>query len=132
VKVSRNNIPNKKNATMLTIIAETSPKARKQHVCDFCNNKIEIGETYDKQICSLDGSVYTWKSHIRCKIIAAKLKMYDECYGEGLTGDDFIEEIKGEYDNLMSKNFPEIYKNSNFKHPSFSDQLNFVCKHHDI
>ena len=115
----------------LTTISKTTQKARKQHVCDYCNGKIQIGETYQKSAIVNDGFFYTWKSHIRCKAIANELNMFDD-RSDGLTFDDFIEEIRNEYDNLMSKNFADIYEAPEFKHPSFQEQLDFVCDFHKI
>ena len=46
------------------------PKAKKQHVCDFCGLKIEIGEVYELQNNVNEGTIYQWKSHLECNKIA--------------------------------------------------------------
>lgn len=104
-------------------------KAKKFHVCDFCGQRIELGEKYSNQFNRQSEGVYTWKSHIRCNEIASKLKMFDEA-DEGVTADDFYEHIKNEFMEVMSEDHNEIYESKSYKIPPFVEQLNFVINHH--
>ena len=60
-------------------LSDITRKANKAHICDFCNTKINKGERYHIQTNVADNDIWTWKSHISCKEIARKLKMFDEC-----------------------------------------------------
>ncbi len=114
----------------MEIIKTINSKARKQHICNFCNSVIEIGETYESQTIVDSGSFYVWKSHHKCIQIADFLNMFDETYGEGLTSDDFCESIQDEFSIIMSEMFTENYESDNFKHKLFDEKLNFVCKYY--
>lgn len=70
-----------------------TPIARKEHTCNFCNQKIQKGEKYNRHGLVYDGAAYSWKSHIHCDELASHFKMYDDCWDEGLTGDDFREQV---------------------------------------
>ena len=111
-------------------ISTVKRKARKQHKCDFFFFLIQIGETYELQINSSEGTLYSWKSHLSCNEIASKLDMYDYC-DDGLDGEGFKENIRTEYQNIMQSKFNEIYESKDFSFPVFSEQLDFVKKHHD-
>lgn len=111
-------------------ISTVKRKARKQHKCDFCGLPIQIGETYELQINSSEGTLYSWKSHLSCNEIAGKLDMYDYC-DDGLDGEGFKENIRTEYQYIMQSKFNEIYESKDFSFPTFSEQLDFVKKHHD-
>jgi len=104
------------------IKSPTETKARKTHKCDFCSHPIEKGEVYIKSTLACDGEVYNWKTHRHCAEIANRLKMYDDC-DEGLTQDDFIENIHAEYDDLMSQLLP---KNELQKYSDIIEQLRSV------
>ena len=70
--------------------------AQKEHHCDFCGEKIMIGEKYTAQANIFEGQFYVWKTHIDCEWIAHKLKMYD-WRDEGVTQDDFMEDVDNAY-----------------------------------
>lgn len=72
----------------MVILKETTPTARKEHVCDLCCCKIEIGEKYHRQTIA-DGTVQDVISHIDCMEIAKKLDMFEDCDDEGLSSDAF-------------------------------------------
>lgn len=110
-------------------LSKIKRKARKQHQCDFCGLPIQIGETYELQINSSEGTLYSWKSHLSCNKIASKLYMFDN--DEGVTGKDFKENIRTEYQDVMQSKFNDLYESKDFSFPIFSDQLDFVKKHHD-
>ena len=104
-------------------------KARKQHKCDFCGLPIQIGETYELQINSSEGTLYSWKSHLSCNEIAVKLDMYDSC-DDGLDCEGFKENIRTGYQDIMLSKFIEKFDSKEFRYPPFSEQLDFVKKHY--
>ncbi len=108
---------------MNTIKGSTRVIARKAHKCDFCDEKILAGETYLKSTHTYDGEIYTWKSHQLCDQIVDKLRMFDNC-DEGVTMDDFMEEIKNEYTNLDPEGDKTPAK------AKFKEILDFVLDHH--
>jgi len=101
----------------------TKPKARKEHVCDFCYDKINKGEVYNSQTNTYDGDIYTWKTHNKCSEIASKLKMYDDA-DEGVSGDMFIEYINDYYSDLNQEQIDDSF----FRKTSFKQRLDEVCK----
>ena len=77
---------------MPTILKESHPIARKEHLCEFCGCKIKKGQKYYRQTNIYDGCIYDWIEHEECHQIASELDMYDECdYDEGLSSDCFKE-----------------------------------------
>lgn len=114
---------------METISYSKLTTAVKEHKCNFCCQPIERGTKYFKSTHSMDGEIYDWKTHQSCSEIADKLKMYDYV-DEGVTTDYFIETIKDEYSNLMSKTQNELYESKGFVIPKFTEQLQFVINFH--
>lgn len=106
-------------------------KAKKFHRCDYCNQKIDLGEKYTNQFNRVSEGVYTWKSHLHCDEIALKLKMHDQA-DEGVSSDDFFEHIQCEFSHIMSEVYNEIYESETYKIPPFSEQLTLVLNHHQI
>lgn len=49
------------------------PKAKKIHVCDWCNEKILVGELYFRYVNFDGGQVITTKEHIECASANAEL-----------------------------------------------------------
>ena len=78
---------------METLMYQTPTKAIKEHVCDFCSGIIMKGSTYCKSTHKHDGEIYNWQTHIDCEYIATKLNMYEDCDDDGLTQDDFMENV---------------------------------------
>ena len=109
-------------------ISFTTPKARKEHTCDWCNEKIKVGEIYTRAFCKED-DVYVWKNHIHCEKIAQELKMFDN---GSVSESDVVETIQEEYQRIMSENNNEIYESKDFKYPNFKEQLDFVCSFHNV
>ena len=95
-------------------------KARKQHVCEFCNSKIEIGKVYHCSTHVYEGTIYKWRVHNKCQEIASTLKMYDYC-DEGLGGESFQEFIKEAFSDLRLDSEEQT---------SFTEELNVVINHH--
>ena len=54
-----------------TLLSETKPKARKQHRCIWCGEKILIGETYRREKSVYDGSFQDHKWHLECDNVSA-------------------------------------------------------------
>jgi hypothetical protein len=109
-------------------ISHTTPKARKEHRCDWCWEKIKVGEKYSRTFCKED-YVYVWISHNHCKQIAQKLNMFDN---GPVSESNFEDNIKEEYQRIMSENHNEIYESKDFQTPDFKGQLDFVCNFHNI
>lgn len=78
---------------MPTILRETYPTAKKEHICEFCACKIQPGQKYVRQTNVYDGVVYDFIMHQECKEVARELRMYDDCYDEGLDGESFRENL---------------------------------------
>lgn len=115
----------------MTIISQYKPKARKVHFCNWCAQKIQPGELYDKAANVYDGKIYTWKNHFACMKIATRLNMWDDV-DDGVTENDFQESIQNEYCNLMSKHQNELYESDDFELPDFRGQLKFVLDFYQI
>lgn len=92
-------------------------KARKQHTCDWCCQKIEVGETYQRQAVFDSGTAYTFKNHILCMDLANKMEMFKDTYGEGLSPDDFCEHVSEYY-----------LERNNREHVPFTERLDFALK----
>lgn len=88
-------------------IRKKTPKARKNHLCNFCELVISKGTVYDNQTNIFDGQIYTWKTHLECTKLADELKMYDYV-DEGLSGEDFQEYIKEEFCRLESEKLIDL------------------------
>lgn len=74
---------------MPTILKETYPTAKKEHICEFCGYKIQPGQKYVRQTNVYDGVVYDFITHQECKEVAHELRMYDDCDDNGLCGEQF-------------------------------------------
>jgi len=90
---------------METLSYQKEVKAIKEHRCNFCCDKIRVGEVYCTSTHKHDGDIYNWKTHKYCSDIASRLKMYDDLDDEGLGEDSFQETIHSEYFDLMLKMF---------------------------
>ncbi|MHA1304082.1 MAG: hypothetical protein ACTSPI_10315 [Candidatus Heimdallarchaeaceae archaeon] len=64
-------------------------KANKEHVCDWCGEKIQKGEVYEVQTNVSEGSVYRWKTHLKCIKIFNELDMCNYDDGDGIDADTF-------------------------------------------
>ncbi len=107
---------------MITLAYREIKKARKNHICDYCKQFIEKGNSYDRSIHIYD-SFYMWKSHISCSKLVVFLNMnYDSDYG--ITSDDFIEYINNSYSTL----FPNSDKN----HTDFKSRLKALINYFEI
>ena len=50
------------------LLSETTPKARKEHQCIWCGEKILIGEKYRREKSAYDGSMQNHAWHIECDL----------------------------------------------------------------
>lgn len=70
-----------------------------------------------------DKELYTWKSHQHCAQLSDRLSMFDD-REYGVTSDDFIEEVKIEFDNI------NIHEN--LVANNFAEELGHVLEYHKI
>lgn len=77
---------------MPEILIDTKRKSRKSHICDYCGDVIQKGETYDyaKLKSEYSEGIYEWKSHEKCSFIASQLWSYIDP-DDGMTQEDFEE-----------------------------------------
>lgn len=73
----------------MEILKENFPRARKEHCCDWCQQKIEPGIKYKHQIWK-DDNFFTWKSHLKCDEVADFLMNYFDMEG-GMDQTQFID-----------------------------------------
>lgn len=80
----------------MEIISSSTPKANKDHICNYCGLKIQKGNQYSRQVNKDGGDVFTWISHFHCNELANKLNMWSDYYltGEGLGADAFHEAVE--------------------------------------
>ena len=86
---------------MIEIIEIKNKKARIEHICMFCEGKINKGGEYEYSRLKYEGDLYVWKTHLKCRDLAIELEMYDD--GEGVDGQRFSEFI----DEYFSENMSE-------------------------
>lgn len=97
---------------MIQTLLNSTPIARKEHICDFCGCLIQKGEKYRRQTNIYDGSVYDFVCHCDCHEVASLLDLYIDCdYDEGLTSEYFLEAIDQYiYDNHYDNEKDDIVK----------------------
>ena len=54
------------------LLSATTPKARKEHRCIWCGQKILIGETYRHERSVYDGDMQNHKWHLECDKASAE------------------------------------------------------------
>ena len=118
-----------------TITYPKEVKAIKEHSCNFCLDKIRVGETYIKSTHVFDGQLYDWKAHKNCAYIADKLKMYDDCEN-GVNDEDFSESISEEHYCLLTNRFANDEKQKyrdilqQLRCVSFKEKLGYVIRYY--
>jgi hypothetical protein len=76
-------------------IRDKRVKARKEHICDFCEKKIAKGEEYRLSTHIYDGQIYDWHSCDRCRgYVSQAFKYYGDLLDEGLTAEAFYEYMR--------------------------------------
>lgn len=86
----------------MTVIMSKERVAKKEHTCSFCGGTIKNGERYDYQKCRDDDGLYEWKSHLHCMSLVRHFDMMDYASDDGLTADDFREQIREIWDDEFS------------------------------
>lgn len=64
--------------------------ARKQHICDWCEKRINKGEEYERQKFKYDGEFCEWNAHLACSRVASAIWDYAEP-DDGMDSDQFDE-----------------------------------------
>ncbi|MCD5414600.1 MAG: hypothetical protein LR001_06320 [Clostridiales bacterium] len=77
----------------MDVLSNTTKKARKVHICDWCNQPIIKGEAYEVQRSISEGVFCTWKSHINCEEVFDKLNMSSLDNGNGISESEFMFEV---------------------------------------
>lgn len=92
---------------MTTILKETSPVARKPHVCDLCDCQIQPGDRYHRtEGVSYDyDGFFTWKACAPCRALTAIVWEHYGRPSEGVGIDDFDEWAKEFPEDPMAKAF---------------------------
>jgi hypothetical protein len=104
----------------MNTLSQRTPKAKKEHRCDYCNGTIQVGEVYNYS-AHTDGMFYAWKSHLDCQSIAHELNMW-EWVDEGLDSDSFQEFIRERYLDDVDDETLSL----GHEPPPFADQLLFL------
>lgn len=74
---------------MLEFYTTATPIARKVHICDLCNGKIQAGEKYTRFSGKNDGEVFDIKHHLLCAEI---IRQYCEFVGDNEYDVDSVHE----------------------------------------
>lgn len=120
---------------METLMQPSETKAKKEHRCDLCAEKIFKGDKYIKSTHKHDGDLYDWKTHDWCAELANKMEMYEDA-DEGLTGDMFMEIVGDKHYDLMLAQFTEneLKRHSDvlrqLRYVRFREKLHYVIMHY--
>ena len=120
---------------METLMQPSEIKAKKEHRCDFCAEKILKGDKYIKSTHKDVGYLYDWKTHDYCAELASKMNMYDDV-DEGLTQDMFMENVSDAHYCLLTDRFArdECEKYSDIlkqlRYVGFREKLHYVILHY--
>ena len=85
---------------MPDILNQKERKARKPHYCSYCGEIIKKGETYDWCKLVQEGTMYEWKSHKDCSMVASELWEFIDP-DEGMTEYDFEEGCRAFCDTFI-------------------------------
>lgn len=107
--------------------SSTYPVAKKQHVCDWCCDKIEIGTKYRKQPIFDEGKAFSFKTHKHCDDLVEKLKILEGGFDDGLSSSDFCDFITEEYSKITGRTY-----DSRNPLPKFAERMRTVREHHKI
>lgn len=112
---------------MIEVLSEARKVvARKKHICSYCYGPIEKGEPYTTATLKYD-EVYRWKEHIACAELVQKLNMFDWVYEEGLTAEDFQENITNTYVEILKEQGKYDYDKREYQQlPEFQERLKLV------
>jgi len=119
-----------------TLRPPTETKAKKECRCNFCGDKIIVGDIYLKSTHKFDGSIYDWKTHKCCAKLAERINLFQHAE-DGVSQEDFMESVHGEYISIMVEFFPknEINKYADviqqLRFVKFRDKLWYVIRHYN-
>ena len=94
---------------MITELNRSYPTARREHKCMYCGETIKVGEKYERQTLIYDNLIYDWVCHLECQEVTGLLNMFDNHYGEGINGEDFIEYLQEWLFDKHYKRFATAY-----------------------
>lgn len=66
-----------------TLLEQKHPKARKEHICEWCGEKINIGEKYYRYKGIYDGDFQDTCMHLECELASQKF------FAENIYEDEF-------------------------------------------
>ena len=92
-------------------------KARKEHVCNYCSEKVSVGEHYYNSGHIYEGTAYTWKGHVNCSKLLTELNMEGD---EGVDQDTFVEYVNNAYYDLIKGELVQA------RVTTFKERLDFV------
>jgi hypothetical protein len=76
----------------MNILSQETRKARKEHVCNYCCEKILPGELYESSAIINEGEFYIWKNHIDCQeLCRALVSEHYTSWEDGISDNDFDE-----------------------------------------
>lgn len=122
---------------MTTIQQPTITTARKEHKCDYCLDKIRIGEKYLSSTHVQDGDIYDWHTHKLCGSLADKLDMYDMS-DDGVSSEDFMEIASDDYFSILismvDKEDAQKYRDvlKELHGVSFRNKLRYLIRHYKL
>lgn len=107
----------------MIILQDTERKAKKEHTCDYCLNRIHKEEVYKYVVGVTDSDFWTTSTHLSCTALANEMNMFDQMrYDEGIDSCGFKQSVDVHYKALKNEhNFPETSSND--------EKLNIVKKH---
>lgn len=77
---------------MVTVLSTKQVRARKTHHCSTCGQPcIRPGDTYTRQACALDGSVYAWVTCAACNDLFLDVWEWAGEPDEGIGMDSYVE-----------------------------------------
>jgi len=62
--------------------SKTNPIANKEHKCDECNRKIQVGEKYERYTGKFEGEIFTNKTCTDCLSLRNEYFCGGWCYGQ--------------------------------------------------
>lgn len=84
----------------IELIHQSTPVARKRHICDVCLTPIEPGTLYDRSVNKMD-YVFTWKEHVECGRVGSA--SIDRWLGEGYDSESVYEWLADSQDSLTDE-----------------------------
>lgn len=88
-------------------------KARKEHTCNYCNGKINVGEPYIKEFLKESDYTYQFKMHPKCMFIANELYDWFDPSGNGIDSDGFSDMCHSFLQDFVCPNCEKFNKEIN-------------------